>query len=257
MFLTYMLVDSFGIPFYVGAGNEARPMSHINGRGGRPLVDAVIEDHRSRGAEISVVIVEEFEAAAEAFSLEVELISTIGRLSEGGSLVNICDGGKGSSGYTASDEERERNSRRGKERFSILEERIKTSIATKLAMENPEVREKISRALKEKWLEDGFRKKLVDAHTGRKDSDQTKLKKAAAQKSVWAKGLKTGKYTDEQVRDVYDRKGVDSAVNIAKIHGMNPTYVHKIWRHERCLTSLIRLGIVPPVTAEKVEEGLR
>lgn len=244
MFVTYVLTDDNGVPFYVGAGNEQRPGRHIAGTGGRPAVNAVIDEHRARGSDIGVMIVKTHDTEHDAFNHEKYLIGIYGKRSDGGLLVNICDGGKGVTGYRATDKSKQANSERNIKRFSDINERLKTSIATKRAMENPELRRKISDALTTKWTDEAYRSKLVESHTGRIDSEQTRERKSGAQRDAWANGRRIGKYTDEQVFEIYNMKGVVNVNEVAEIYGMNPTYVHKIWRHERCVSNLKRLGII-------------
>ena len=244
MFVTYILSDDDGVPFYVGAGNEQRPLQHMTGSGGRPLVNAIIDEHRARGSDVDVSIVKFHDTIDDAFNHEKYLIAVYGKRSEGGLLVNICDGGKGSKGYKASEESRAANSKRNIDRFSSIDERLKISLATKKAMARPDVIDKLSKAAVANWSDESFRLRQIEAHTGHKDSDLTRERKAEAQKKAWENGTKVGKYTDEQVLEVYRMKGVVNVNEVAAMYGMNPTYVHKIWRHERCVSSLKRLGIV-------------
>lgn len=245
MYVTYVLKDEHGVPFYVGSGSEQRPFDHLRPCGaGRPLVRDEVDRITNGGSSVSVDIIGEFSSKEEAFSLEKKLIAEFGKRAESGLLVNICDGGLGSSGYRATDEQRIANSARVSKFYESIDERIRTSILTKTAMECPEIRSKISKALKNKWQSAEFRERLVSAHTGLKDSELTKKRKADAQREVWASGKKVGKYTDEQVAAIYAMKGSVRADEVAKIYGMNTTYVHKIWRHERCRTNLQRLGII-------------
>ncbi len=244
MFITYGLIDDKGNLFYVGAGNQGRPAQHLNGTSGRKEVLSIVKEHKDRGSEISVRIFGEFERKSDAFRHERELICKYGRRSDGGLLINKSLGGAGNYGYEFTKDQRATCSLSAKARYSREGEREKVSEGTRRAMECEKVRSRISQKLKKKWQQDEFRKKLVDAHTGVKDSDETKARKAEAQKLAWSEGKRTGKYTDEQVRDVYLSKGKESASVIAQRHGMNPTYVHKIWRHERCVMNLIRLGFI-------------
>ncbi|WWO62244.1 hypothetical protein [Vibrio phage vB_VcM_SY] len=244
MYYVYVLKRSDGSPFYVGAGLMSRIMSHFNGTGRRPLVDAIFREHKDNCESVSYTIDSEHKTKESAFSREIELIAEIGKISDGGTLVNICDGGAGSNGYRASQEERKANSDRVKEYYSDPESRKRTSILTKKAMEDERIRSHISSKLKERWSDKAYREKLIKSHTGRKDSEETKSRKAESCAKSWESGARVGKYTDDQIADVYSRKGKEKAVDVAKIYGMNPTYVHKIWRHERCIMNLKRLGVI-------------
>ena len=242
----YILYKDDGTPFYVGAGNDRRIDNHINGSGGRKSVNEVILEHRNRGAEISHDVVATYETKEEAFAAEIKLISMIGKISDGGTLVNVTDGGAGVTGYKATDDSNLKNSQRGYNRFSDPLERKRTSEATRKAMLDPSIRAKISVKLKSKWQDDDFIQRQRDSHTGIKDSESTKENKSKSCAKSWSDGKRKGKYTDEQVNVVYSMKGFCNVNEAASLYGMNPTYVHKIWRHERCRMALIRLGIIEP-----------
>lgn len=240
----YIMMKDDGTPFYVGAGNDNRISDHFKGCGGRKEVNKIIAEHKSRNSNVTYRIDSVHTCEDEAFKRECELIRLLGRLCDGGTLVNITKGGKGVTGYKQSPQQVIENSRRSIERFKNQSERDKISVATKLAMEDPELRSHISEKLKEKWKDPEFIKKQRDVKTGVLDSEQTKVKKSKACASSWANGLRKGKYTDEQVSTVYSMKGLCSASEASKVYNMNPTYVHKIWRHERCKMALTRLGII-------------
>lgn len=244
-YITYMLLDSEGIPFYVGAGKPSRPLKHFTkSGGGRPLVHNIISEHRRKGLEVTHIVTGEFDDKDDAFSAEVLLISLIGKVSDGGTLVNTCDGGKGIKGFKFSEEHRAMNSVRQIERFSDMSERVKISTRTRAAMANTDLRRHISTKLKDKWRDDDYRIKQTIAHTGKKDTNETRLKKSQSQSRAWNTGHRQGKYSDEIIADIYSKKGNTSVHDVAALYDMNPTYVHKIWRHERCVTALKRLGVL-------------
>lgn len=242
----YMLYKDDGTPFYVGAGNNRRIDNHIGGSGGRASVNEIITEHRNRGSEISHDIVATYGTKEEAFAAEIKLIATIGKISDGGTLVNVTDGGAGVKGYKATENSNLKNSQRGRDRFSDPLERKRISEATRKAMLDPSIRAKISAKLKSKWKDEDFAQRQRDSHTGIKDSESTKENKSKSCAKSWSDGRRKGKYTDEQVNMVYSMKGFCDVNEVASLYGMNPTYVHKIWRHERCRMALIRLGIVAP-----------
>lgn len=240
----YVLFKDDGTPFYVGAGNENRINDHFKGCGGRSEVNKIIKEHRGRGSNINHIIDSVHETEDEAFERESELIKQIGRLCDGGTLVNITKGGKGITGYKQSPKQIIENSRRGKERFKDQSERDRISAATKLGMSNPDVKTKISEKLKQKWKDPDFIKRQKEVKLGKVDSDETRKNKSKACSKSWETGVRKGKYTDEEVLTVYSMKGLCSALDASKVYNMNPTYVHKIWRHERCKMALIRLGVI-------------
>lgn len=244
-YVTYVLLDSNDVPFYVGAGLPSRPLSHFKPKGGgRPEVNKIIKQHREKDLTVNYKILGEFESKDEAFLAEKFLISTIGKIEQGGTLVNICDGGAGATGFKHSEVQNLQNSLRQKIRFGSLEERNKTSETTKIGMSDPNVRRKVSEGLLKKWQDDDFRNQQVLSHTGKKDSCETKQKKSKSLVESWENGIRKGKYSDAVIMDVYSKKGLVKVEDVAEIYGMNPTYVHKIWRHERCRMALKRLGVI-------------
>jgi hypothetical protein len=243
-YITYILYTHDNVPFYVGAGNENRISDHFKGVGGVKKVNEIIKWHSKNGLNIHHKVIESFDSRESAFAKEVELIAEIGKIENGGTLVNICDGGAGVKGLRRSAEQVSLMSKNSHERFKRIEERKKTSIATKIGMASTDVRKKISLKLKEKWKDQDFRCRQSIIHKGIKDSDETRKKKSNSLVACWANGQRVGKYSDEIVFDIYKSKGVVSAKDMALKYGMNPTYIHKIWRHERCLVALNRLGLV-------------
>lgn len=244
MYDVYILVTDSGVPFYVGVGNENRINNHLKGSGGREEVNKIIKEHRDRGSEIEVKIIRTFTDKSDAFSLEVELISNIGRVCDGGTLVNKTTGGAGVSGYELTDEQRDNISSGQIRRFSKQEERDKISSATREAMRHESIRDKCRNGIILAWSDPDFRERQVKAHTGKKDSESTKLKKSESCAKSWAEGKRSGKYSDKEIAHVYSLKGVKSPKEVALLYGMNPTYVSKIWRHERCKVALKRLGVI-------------
>lgn len=244
-YVTYVLLNHAGIPFYVGAGKEDRPLQHFSGKGGgRPEVQKIVDEHREKGLSLSYRVIETYENKSDAFDAEKSLISLFGRISDGGILVNICTGGAGCPGYTPSDEMRAYNSKAQKIRFSNESERLAISEATRKGMNNDVVRSKISDGLLAKWNDEAYRNRQIAAHTGKKDTDVTRKKKSDALSRSWANGDRKSKYSDEVIYDVYTSKGHVPVSEIAAKYGMNRTYIHKIWRHERCVLNLKRLGII-------------
>jgi|UniRef100_A0AB39ACI1 hypothetical protein len=244
-YVTYVLMNHDGIPFYVGAGREDRPQQHFSGkRGGRPEVQKIVDEHREKGLSLSYRIIGTYENKSDAFDAEKSLISLFGRISDGGILVNICTGGAGCPGYTPNDEMRAHNSKVQKIRFNNESERLAISEATRKGMDNDVVRSKISDGLLAKWNDETYRNRQIAAHTGKKDTDATRKKKSDALSRSWENGDRKSKYSDEVIYDVYTSKGHVPVSEIAAKYGMNPTYVHKIWRHERCVLNLKRLGII-------------
>lgn len=90
-------------PFYVGKGNGNRALTHLYRKDNHPVTNR-IKHIRNLNSE-PVVEVLECESEDDAFSLERDLVTTIGRRGTNtGSLLNLTDGGEGTSGYVWTDE---------------------------------------------------------------------------------------------------------------------------------------------------------
>lgn len=80
VFYTYLWLREDGTPYYVGKGTRRRAF-----RAGSPP--------RSR------IILQEWDSEADALRAEIFLIAFYGRVSDGGILRNLTQGGEGASGY--------------------------------------------------------------------------------------------------------------------------------------------------------------
>ena len=89
MFYVYMYVDSDGTPWYIGKGCKYR-RRHYNHH---------LPKEHERPADEFIITVQENMTEAAAFALEVELIAKHKRKSDGGTLVNKCLGGPGTTGF--------------------------------------------------------------------------------------------------------------------------------------------------------------
>ncbi len=88
----YVVFDRNGIPRYVGKGKGDRYKLHNMGWSHNKILAGMI---RKAGAEFPVVIIRENLSEEEAFKIEIALIKAIGRIENGGPLVNLTDGGEG------------------------------------------------------------------------------------------------------------------------------------------------------------------
>lgn len=79
------------VPFYVGHGTFKRPYCHL-----KPSVTGVcadvVRELRAKGLSPLIEVIP-VSSKSEAEDLEAELVKKYGRISEGGTLVNICPGG--------------------------------------------------------------------------------------------------------------------------------------------------------------------
>ena len=132
-YTTYAHYKPDGSMFYIGKGTTSRAHSSA----GRNVVwKRTVEKHGG----FSVEILGRWETEQEAFNHEIFLIDTIKKM--GIPLVNIADGGLGSSGFRHTEEHKAFKKQMMLERnpMSNPELRDKQKIALKEAMNRPEVR---------------------------------------------------------------------------------------------------------------------
>ena len=158
-FYTYLWLREDGTPYYVGKGRGQRAW-----RKGSP--------HRDR------VLVQEFPSEEDAFAAEIFLISYYGRKDLlDGCLINLTDGGEGTSGRKFSDEAIRKMSATRTGLRPTEATRQKMSVV-KMGNQNllghkptEETRRKISDAFKGR----------ISPNKGKKASDETRQKMSAAQ----------------------------------------------------------------------------
>ena len=100
-----------GSPLYVGKGKGQRWLDHERKKTGhrnKHLINT-IRKAKAAGLEIPKIKVRENITNDEAIEIEIALIAAIGREEYGGPLVNLTDGGEGTSGIIMSAEAREKN----------------------------------------------------------------------------------------------------------------------------------------------------
>lgn len=189
-FYVYVLHDprKCGEPFYVGKGKGKRAWNHTRpgsasykGVGKNQFKERVISAIREAGMEPVIDIIVDGLAEDDAFDLERELISTLGRrgIDDGGILTNRTAGGEGSTGLKFSAEARNRLSeaRRGMELHANTRSAIRERNAS---LEwTDEMRKKVSAAHKGKTLTPEHRAKLVEA-ASRPQNPEHVGKRAAA-----------------------------------------------------------------------------
>lgn len=127
-YYVYALIDPRNNSiFYVGKGKTRdtlnrvyrRISDHIRGHdGNNKLKNSVIRKIQRLGLEVKGQIIKEGLLEQEAFELEKELIRSLGkRMSGTGNLVNLTDGGEGSSGHVMSEETKKILSEKNKARI--------------------------------------------------------------------------------------------------------------------------------------------
>lgn len=156
-FLTYAHCKPDGSIFYIGKGSSKRAHSSS----GRNVVwKRTVEKHGG----FSVMVLAKWNTEQEAFDHEIALIDTFRDM--GHKLVNIANGGMGSTGFRHTEAHKTSLSESMKISNPMFnsELREKQKIATKEAMSRPEVRSRISAALTGKKLSKAHVESLRNCH---------------------------------------------------------------------------------------------
>jgi hypothetical protein len=188
-FYVYILFRDNGLPFYVGKGRGRRWTVHewqaSKGRKGHRF--SIIRDMQARGIEIPKIKLHEGLTETVAHDYETALIKAIRRKPEG-PLVNLTDGGEGSTGYRFAPE----LVRRG---FTLAPETRAKIAAKRLGTKrSPEATEKIVTKLRGRKQNPERIEKRVSKIRGRKYSPEHVENMAAA--------LRGRKLSDEHARKV-------------------------------------------------------
>ena len=178
IFYCYLYRDIDGTPIYAGKGKRDRAFGHITNDThlGRLLRKRLRDGHKIEPEFLCKDVDEEF-----AFFVEVETIRHYGRKDLGiGTLLNLTDGGEGSSGYVFSIEDRAKVSVAGKGRITSEETKKKLAAQRTGRKCSVETKAKIS------VLKKGNQNSL-----GIKRSDESKVKQSIAMKDKlpWNKGI--------------------------------------------------------------------
>lgn len=138
-FLTYAHYKPDGSMFYIGKGSFRRAHSSF----GRNVVwNRTVEKYGG----FSVEILARWKTEEEAFDHEIFLIDAVKNM--GISLVNIADGGGGSTGFRHTEEHKKSLSSRMKTTNPMFDKKIrqKHKFAVAIAMQRPEVKQKQSKS---------------------------------------------------------------------------------------------------------------
>lgn len=194
VFYVYVLFRWNGKPFYVGMGRGKRWLHHEWARSltkRSPKTNTVKKTLRVLG-EVPKIKVAEGLSRLAAADLERALIAAIGRYPEG-PLVNITEGGEGSSGYRWTTESRRRLSEIARRRpvdygkLARMHEsnrgrpltaahRAKIAAGNRAKDVSAVTRQRMSEAAKKRRASDETRQRLADVNRGRKHSPETVAK---------------------------------------------------------------------------------
>lgn len=97
----YLISRTDGTPCYVGKGKGERWRSH-----GKRTHNPHLARIYAKYGELPVVKLRDGLTDAEAMAFEIQMIAAIGRLKNGGPLVNMTDGGEGVVGHVRTDAQR-------------------------------------------------------------------------------------------------------------------------------------------------------
>lgn len=160
-----------GQPCYVGKGKGSRwlyhakrGVSHYNANLARVMTKAA-----RLGLEVPIIKVRENLSEADAFETEAALIAAIGRKPDGGPLVNLTDGGEGSSGLVYTDDQLQHMRRSQKTRWENPEshKKLKSYFSEMTPEEKAARAKKISERTREAMKNPAVKQKISDALTGR------------------------------------------------------------------------------------------
>lgn len=151
-------------PFYIGKGHEERKLDHIfdakNEKYKSPKLNKI---RKIQKQGLAVIIIELFSGITEqeANTKEKILIVLIGRKDlKKGPLLNLTDGGEGTTGIIRSFEYRQKISKRHKNKVLSEETKRKISLSKKGSINSIETRIKISRANLGRIFSEETRRKL-------------------------------------------------------------------------------------------------
>ena len=213
-FYVYVLFRPWdGSPFYVGKGKGNRWLSHEKELAARPHrnphMAAILAKAARLGMEVPRVKIRTGLLECDAFAIERAFIGAIGRKINGGPLVNLTDGGDGTSGHTPPPGDKERRSAATKKNWGNPEYRAACtrhlignkhtlgyrhrpeSIAKiKAYVHTPEARAIMSAASKgnknavgRKHTEE-HKKKMSALFKGRKNSEETRRKISEGRRGI-------------------------------------------------------------------------
>lgn len=179
MFYVYVIFRLNGTPCYVGKGKGNRYLDHAKGSHNIHLRRIYKKSDR----ELPAVILQEGLCEQDAFAAEMALIAVIGRLgNKTGPLVNMTDGGEGTSGHVVSADARARLRAAHTGRVASDETRANMRRAQAGKVISAETKKKTSATLSGRTRSNETKKRMSVAMTGRVLSVETRERMSAAGK---------------------------------------------------------------------------
>lgn len=221
-------------PYYIGKGKKYRKSTLCNRN--NFTINKVNKIERN-GFKNKIYIVEKKLTEKEAFDLECELISLVGRFDLGnGPLTNMSDGGDGNSGYIFTEENLEKlRGRRPWNKGIPVSDEVKKQLSKINTGKtfSEETKKKIQKAMEGRIVSDETRKKLRVASTGRKHSKETKKMFSKTRKGV-PNGRLGCKHTEAAKKKMSDAaknrekrthsEGAKKKMSLSKMGNKNPMY---------------------------------
>jgi len=182
----YILKKPNGVPFYVGKGCGLRVLDHEHEASKTNYNSHKLNTIRkiiSESKEVNYEIVNFFDIEQEAFDLEIELISEIGRVDlKTGPLTNLDGGGLGGSGSWSKDTMNKRLATIQEKKDTIPEYTKPWSEGTKKAFEkDPTYKTRISETLKKTYESTDLADRLSKTHIERNKDPKIRKQNSEAQ----------------------------------------------------------------------------
>jgi hypothetical protein len=117
-------------PFYIGKGNikNKRKLVHLKKQTNK-LMTSKLNKIYAKGVHPQIISIKQFDNEEDALQYEILLIKAIGRvITKSGPLVNITEGGEGTSGYRLTEGERRKRGLRHREWWSRVSQEEKQRI---------------------------------------------------------------------------------------------------------------------------------
>ena len=172
------------IPFYVGKGKDDRAWFHLKSKSHTFFIRTINKIRKEYNCEPIIKIYDDNLSEPEAFELEMKLIKKYGRRNNGsGILINLTNGGEGTSGILITEATRNKLKNRIPWNKGIPmseEQKKKLYESHKGKITSEETKKKLSRANKGKIISQETREKIRDSLMSHLVSEETRKKMSEA-----------------------------------------------------------------------------